>query len=114
MYMQRLIEESVINISREYPSVGVHEALVPMRPQSSDTLDKLRAKFFILLNQDMAMRKKLSIDQGKGNIVKHVCEHKAARFYQELNAMLIPSFAQDQTVSLESFVDELRQLYICS
>ena len=114
MFMNRLIEECVINIAREYPTQGVHEALMGMRPKFGDTLDKLRAKFFILLNQDAVMRRKLGEDKGKGTIVKHVDEYKAVRFYHDLNHIVIPGFAQDQTMPLEVFVDQLRDVYIYS
>jgi hypothetical protein len=114
-FIQRLIEECVINISREYHCAEVHEALVQLRPdETRDTLDRLRAKFFILLHQDMHMRQKLSAPCGKSSIVKEVCVHKAARFYDELGAVLIPEFAQNQKMPLAEFVESLRDAYICS
>lgn len=109
-----MIEESVIHISREYSSPGVHEALQKIRPSEMDTLDKLRARFFILLNQDMHMRKRLSKDPGKSCILSNVCDHKANRFYDELNNKVIPAFAQDETMSLDAFIESLRDTYICS
>ena len=114
LFMQRLIEESVINLAREYSSKGVHEVLVDLRPTPSDTLDKLRAKFFILLNQDMQMKRKLSMQHGKSSLINEVCEHKATRFYSELNANLIPAFAQDQKMPLATFVENIRDVYTYS
>ncbi len=113
-YMHRLIEESVINISREYPSSGVLEALVYMRPHVHDTVDRLRAKFFILLDQDLEMRKKICTDNGKSSVVKHTCIHKANRFFDELHQQVLPTYAQDQTIPLEKFIDMLRETYISS
>lgn len=114
VYIQKLIEESVINICREYPTMGVHESVVYMRPHISDTLDKLRAKFFILLMQDMTMRAKLAEEKGKGHIVKHVCKYKAVYFYNALMDDIIPAFAQDQTMTHAELVNRLRDAYICS
>lgn len=113
-YIKQLIEESVIYIAHEYPSAGVHAALQTMRPSERDTLDKLRARFFILLNQDMHMRKRLGKDPGKSCILSNVCDFKANRFYDELNNRVIPAFAQDETMSLEAFIESLRDTYICS
>lgn len=113
-FMMRLIEESIINISREYACEGVHDALADMRPSNKETIDKLRAKFFIMLNQDQQMRKKLSEDSGKSSIVKHVCKFKASVFYKALKTRVIPDFAQDESMSLETFIDNLRDCYLCS
>ena len=114
VFMIKLVEESIINLSREYTSKGVHEVLVDMRPTSRDTMDKIRAKFFILLNKDMDMKKKLSVPQGKSSLVSEVCEHKAARFYEELHSNLIPTYVQDQTIPLATFIDNIRDVYIYS
>lgn len=113
-FMQRLIEESIINISREYPAQGVLEALVFMRPCHSDTVDKLRAKFFMLLEQDGDMRKKVCNDGGKSSIVKGLCPYKAVRFFDELHGNILPAYAQDQTIPLATFVDMLRSSYLSS
>lgn len=114
LFIQKLIEESIIFLSREYKHVKVHDALVRMRPTPEDTLDKLRAKFFILLNQDQDMKKNIGTSQGKSCIVGNVDDHKAVRFYDELNAVLIPNFAQDQTMTLETFITNIRDTYLCS
>ena len=52
-YIARLIEESVINVSREHPDCpGVAEALQLLRPDPGDSLHRLQIKFFLLLNED--------------------------------------------------------------
>lgn len=114
LFIQKLIEESIIFLSREYKNAKVHDALVKMRPTPEDTLDKLRAKFFILLNQDQDMKKKIAIPQGKSCLVNHVDDHKAVRFYDELNNTLIPNYAQDQTMTLNVFISSIRDIYLCS
>lgn len=112
--MQQLIEESVINISREYSSDGVKDIIVQMRPKAEDTVDMLRAKFFLLIHQDEKMRKRLDMQQGKSSIVKEVDTHKACRFYDDLGSIVIPNYMQNQTISLQDFVQELRETYLCS
>jgi len=112
--MQKLIEECIINLSHEYPDQGVCDVLVEFRPTDQDTLDMLRAKFFILLNKDMQMKKKLSVFQGKSKIVKEVCDHKAVIFYHELDTNIIPSYAQNQKIPLATFVENIRDVYTYS
>ena len=66
-FVARLIEESVINVSREYPGcTGVAEALQLLRPQGEDSLHRLQIKLFILLNEDETMRRNLSNVKEKG------------------------------------------------
>jgi hypothetical protein len=113
-YLRRLIEESVVNIAREYPSDGVADALQLMRPAPTDSLHALQIKFFLLLNEDEAMRRSLSnVKQGHA-LVSSLCGFKAERFYDELCERLVPAWIQDARVSHESFVDSLRAAYLCS
>jgi hypothetical protein len=104
----------VINLAREYPTQNVQDMLVHFRPTDRDTLDSLRAKFFLLLNQDMQMRRTLGEPRGKAALVAAVCDHKATRFYDELSAEIIPRFAQNQRMTLVEFVDMLKECYLCS
>lgn len=113
-YISRLIEESIINLAREYPSPNVQEILVRYRPCPSDSLDILRAKFFILLNQDMQTRRELAKPRGKSALVSGVCDYKAARFYDDLSSLVIPQYAQNQKMPLCEFIDNLRDCYLCS
>ncbi len=113
-YFRRLIEESVVNIAREYPSDGVADALQLMRPAPTDSLHTLQIKFFLLLNEDEAMRRSLSNVKPGHALVGSLCGYKAERFYDELCERLVPTWIQDARVSHESFVDSLRAAYLCS
>ena len=113
-FIIRLIEESIISISREYSSNAVREALVDLRPKESDSLNKLRAKFFILLNQDTHMHKRLINPTEKSCVLCPVDRYKANVFFEDLNMNVIPAYAQDHTVTLEQFVDNIRDSYLCS
>lgn len=113
-FIKRLIEESVIYISREYPNKAVHEALVSLRPSETDSLNKLRAKFFILLNQDMHMHKRLVEPTEKSSVLCPVDRFKANVFFEDLNMHLIPAYAQDHKITLEQFIDSIRESYLCS
>ena len=46
--MRSLIEQAAIDIAREYPTDGVRDALQRMRPREDDSVNKLRARFFML------------------------------------------------------------------
>ncbi len=111
-YIRRLIEDSVLNIAREYPGEGVADALQRMRPDETDSLLALQIKFFLLLNEDEAMRKSLS--QIKSHIMVSLCPYKAELFYDALSDELIPAWIKDCRVSKEAFVDSIRAAYLCS
>jgi hypothetical protein len=121
-YISSLIEESVINIAREYGSSGkgngMMEALQLMRPNERDSQHGLQIKFFLLLNEDEAMRRNLSNVKlkGEGSLrsVCSVCPHKAEIFYDNLCEQLIPQWIKDCRVTHEDFVDSLRAAYLCS
>lgn len=107
-----MIEESVLNIAEEYPSGGVKEALQLLRPAEGDSLNNLRVKFFLLLNEDERMRGRLCRVQH--HQMTSLCERKAERFYDSLCDDLIPVWIKDETVTLEDFVDRLRAAYLVS
>jgi hypothetical protein len=118
-YIARLIEESVINVSREYADgSGVADALQLMRPIEGDALSKLQAKFFLLLNEDETMRRNLANVKLKGEgsllTVCSLCPLKAERFYDSLSDELIPIWIKDCRIPDEAFIDSLRQAYLCS
>lgn len=113
-YFRRLIEESVVNIAREYPSDGVADALQLMRPAPTDSLHALQIKFFLLLNEDEAMRRSLSHVKPGHALVASLCGYKAERFYDDLCERFVPTWIQDARVTDEAFVDSLRQAYLCS
>jgi hypothetical protein len=117
-YIARLIEESVINVSREYPNEGVIEALQLLRPAPGDSLHKMQIKFFVLLNEDEAMRRNLANVKLKGVgsslSVCSLCPHKAERFYDALYEEHIPAWVQCKDVSQADFMESLRQSYLCS
>jgi hypothetical protein len=106
------IEESALNIAEEYPADGVREALQLLRPAEGDSLNKLRAKFFLLLNEDGRMRERLGRVQH--HLMISLCDLKAERFYDSLCDELIPVWIKDESVALEEFVDRLRAAYLVS
>jgi hypothetical protein len=114
-FVARLIEESVINVSREYGGCeGVAEALQLLRPKEGDSLHALQIKFFLLLNEDETMRKSLASVKAGHALMVSLCPRKAERFYDDLCERLVPSWIKDCRVSHEAFVDSLRQAYLCS
>jgi hypothetical protein len=115
-YIARLVEESVINVSREHADyTSVAEALQLLRPDAGDSLHRLQIKFFLLLNEDEAMRRNLCHVNEKGaQLVCSLCPHKAERFYDALCEELIPGWIKDCRVGHEAFVDLLREAYLRS
>jgi hypothetical protein len=118
-FVARLIEESVINVAREYGAwEGVAEGLQLLRPREGDSLHRLQIKFFVLLNEDETMRRNLGRVKEEGQtgmlLVCSLCPHKAERFYDALCEELVPGWIKDCRVTHEAFVDSLRQAYLCS
>ena len=114
-YIARLIEESVVNVAREYGCAGLGglvDALQLMRPSSMDSLHKLQIKFFLLLNEDEAMRQSLA--SIKSRVMVSLCPHKAERFYDLLCDELIPVWIRTGAITDGDFVDTLRAAYLCS
>ena len=113
-YISRLIEESVVNIAREYGCIGgsLVDALQLMRPAPTDSLHKLQIKFFLLLNEDEAMRQSLA--NVKSRVMISLCPHKAERFYDALCDELVPVWIRIGAVTDAEFVDTLRAAYLCS
>ncbi len=112
-YIRRLVEESVINLGRA--NVGrdtVLEALQLMRPQEGDSLIKLQIRFFVLLNEDETMRKRLS--NVKSRVMTSVCPYKAERFYDALAEDLIPAWVCSRSMGHADLVEKLRATYLCS
>lgn len=112
--VRSLIEQATIDISREYPTDGVRQALQRMRPQEHDSLNKLRARFFMLLSESDAMRQRLSMPVSHPSMPSPVCEHRARLFYDELCDEVLPWFVQNQTIRLDELVDRLREAYLHS
>ena len=122
-YISRLVEESVINIAREYGGCAggsggrVTEALQLMRPNAGDCQHTLQIKFFLLLNEDEIMRRNLSNVKLKGpgslRSVCSLCPFKAERFYDILCEQLIPQWIKDCRVTHEVFLESLRATYLC-
>lgn len=118
-YIAGLIEQSVINVSREYQnSPGLVESLQQMRPCEGDSLSKLQIKFFLLLNEDETMRRNLSNVRIRGEgallTVGSLCPFKAERFYDTLCDEQIPVWIKDSRITHDAFVDSLRNAYLCS
>ena len=112
-YIRRLVEESVINLGRANEGRDtVLEALQLMRPQEGDSLIKLQIRFFVLLNEDETMRRRLA--NVKSRVMTSVCPYKAERFYDALADDLIPAWVRSRSVGHAEFVERLRGAYLCS
>jgi hypothetical protein len=121
-YIGRLIEESVVNIARDYTRAGVSSAdhyegvtgaLQLLRPIQGDSLHRMQIKFMVLLNEDETMRRNIS-NVSKTSLVSSLCPYKAERFYDALSDELIPTWIKDCRISHESFLDSVRASYLCS
>jgi hypothetical protein len=114
-HLRALIDEAVIGVARDYPTDGVRDALHRMRPQDADSLNKLRVRFFMLLSEDEGMRKRLSEPRPLGpNTLRPFSPRRAGPFYDELCDELIPTFVQDESITLAHLVERLREAYLHS
>lgn len=112
-YIQRLVEESVINIGREFVGKeSVLEALQLLRPCEDDSIQRLQIKFLVLLNEDAVMRK--CIANAKSHVTTGLCPFKAERFYDALADDLIPAWVRSTDLKHDEFLDTVRNCYLCS
>ena len=87
---------------------------MPLLPKSGDSINKLRGKVLILLDQDEATRVALCAS-GASELFptrRPVCPKKATGFFQGMHNEVLPRWVKDETVTLENFVDEARMLYL--
>ena len=107
-----LINESMKNISEEFPTDGVKSALISLiPPPSSISLASLRVRFFLLLNQDSRMRRRLCVSKIAWYIPT-LCPFKACNLFDQLRTTLIPNWIKDETVDLLAFEEKLRDEYL--
>ena len=107
-----LINESAKNISEEFPTSGVKSALIALIPPPSCTsLACLRVRFFLLLNQDARMRRRLC-ENKIAWYIPTLCPFKACNLYDQLRTTIIPNWIKDETVDLLAFEENLRDEYL--
>lgn len=107
-----LINESMKNISEEFPTDGVKSALISLiPPPSSISLASLRVRFFLLLNQDSRMRRRLC-ESKIAWYIPTLCPFKACNLFDQLRITLIPNWIKDETVDLLAFEEKLRDEYL--
>ena len=107
-----LINESMKNIAEEFPTEGVKSALVSLIPPPSHTsLACLRVRFFLLLNQDARMRRRLC-ENKIACYIPTLCPYKACNLYDQLRTIHVPNWIKDETISLLAFEENLRDAYL--
>ena len=109
--LRALIAESARNIAEDFPTDGVKEALQAIAPAPDASLACLRARFFLLLNQDHRMRARLCQERVAGHL-SPVCEHKACSLYDQLHDTVIPQWIKDERISLLDFAENLKDAYL--
>jgi hypothetical protein len=109
--LRALISESSRNISETFPTEGVMNALKDIQPGPDASLSCLRARFFLLLNQDHLMRARLCQERVAGHVAP-VCPHKACGLYDQLNETVVPLWIKDERIGLHDFVERLKDAYL--
>lgn len=107
-----LIEECKNNLASSYPTEGVKNALETYKvSESGSSLCHLRIVFFLLLSRDSVTRKKLC-ESKISWYLPVLCPHKACRFFDELDNIVIPRWVRDETVGLVDFEEMLKESYL--
>ena len=111
--LKALIGESVKNIAEEFPTEGVKTALQSLinSLRDSSSLACLRVVFFLLLNQDARMRRRLCESQIAWYIPT-LCPYKACNLYDQLRTTLIPGWIKNETLDILAFEENLRDSYL--
>jgi hypothetical protein len=109
--LRALISESMQNIAEDFPTEGVREALRQLSPPPDASLACLRARFFLLLNQDHRMRTRLCQERVAGHLAP-VCAHKACNLYDQLSDTVVTQWIKDERITLLDFIDRLKDAYL--
>lgn len=93
----------------------LEEALDWFAQTESDSMDKLRAKLFILLDRDEKTRQEFTVFQPKTCQLRACFPvEKANRFYPELHDVIIPQWLPNESRSCRELIDDIRMGYLIS
>ena len=113
VFIARLIERCVENISQRQQSPAVTEQLEELAPAEDEPMASLRLRFFILLNVDESMRTEL-VQGDFGLFLPPMREAKACRFYDELADRLLPNWMKDESVTVQDIMESITDAYLVS
>jgi hypothetical protein len=111
-----LIRQCVKNVAAHYHyDPDMLSILEHYQPRFSDSIHVLRSKFFVLLHEDEKTRIELvHRDTKLRGYFGPVPLQKANNFYVMLHTDLIPKWVSDESITLEQFIDSLRDAYLIS
>ena len=110
--LRSLISQSLKNISDEFPSAGVRDALSHyVLAREGVSISTLRAVFFILLNQDSRMRARLCSSRVL-SYIPELCPYKACRFYDQMRDSVVTAWVKDETIAALDLVENLKDSYL--
>ena len=111
-----LIRQCVQNIALHFlQDSDMNRILDSYLPSHTDSLHILRSKFFVLLHEDEKTRLELvHRDTKLKGYFGPVPLQKANNFYLMLHTDIIPKWVSDESITLEQFIDSLRDAYLIS
>ena len=110
--LRSLIIKSMQNISEEFPTQGVRNALSHyIIPKEGVSLASLRAIFFVLLNQDSRMRSEICTTR-LVPYIPELCPYKACSLYDQVREVVIMDWVKDETITVLQFVERLKDSYL--
>ena len=134
--LKQMISSAIMNISAQFfNSQAIGDILKFYEPSPTDTVNKLRCKFLVLLDQvsvllvcipelhltrpnthaeqDEKTRHQLALyrtDVIRGR--KAIDPEKADRFYDALHENLLPAWARNEDISDDALIDSVRGSYL--
>ena len=95
----------------QYPHVLA--SLDAFTPNGDDSITRLRAKMLVLLDTSTDARTQLATFRSDTiRELRSPCPLKASNFFEVLHTQLIPSWLQDETVSILDLVESARDAYL--
>lgn len=114
-FISQVISTAASGVEEEHGTEAVREAVRLFMPSARDSVDSLRIKLLVLLDQDEGTRRRLCQYTCKSvRDYTSLSPEKASRFYSELHFTLIPDWVKDETVEPGDFVDRVRMAYLIS
>jgi len=112
--LRKVIFKAAQSIELTHKCSHVTSVLLLMLSKPNDSINTLRVKMLVLLDQDEPTRAALCAT-GPSDLFPTripVCPKKASGFFQGLHDELLPRWVKDESVTLGDLIEDARMLYL--
>ena len=113
--LRQVIGSAVASLGVSMKCMPLPDTLAWFGSTQGDSMDMLRAKLVVLLDQDERTRRDFTTFRSDTcRLRQPLPPLKADRFYGQLHDEVIPKWICNEDVALETFVDDVRMAYLIS